>query len=72
MTPDYIIEEFFDKDSNRTNYRMKYGKFIMIIPRLENGHTHLMQIQHAMSRLKHAYDNQDTYLPPVQIKKVED
>ena len=68
---EYIIEEFFDKESKRINYRMKYGKFNMIIPRLEGGNTHIMQIQQAMTRLKYANDNQDTYLPPVQIKKAE-
>jgi len=48
---EYTLEEFFDSLSGKINYRLKQGKYNIIIPKIDNGHVHLLQIQVAMQKL---------------------
>jgi hypothetical protein len=65
MNPEYIIEQFYDTISRRTNFKLKYGGYVMIIPQNPHG----LHIQMAMDRLRTAYENRGFYIPPVQITK---
>jgi len=56
---EYIIEEFYDSLSGKINYRLKQGKYNVIIPKIDNGHVRLLQIQIAMQRLKRANEKKE-------------